>query len=218
MRGIARDLAEGPRHAQATSGHAGQGWFCLADHGALAFDGDTSPARYSSAAIFVVSATGRRPTGWRGLMAIGLRPISALVDITNYVTYAFSRPLHVFDADRVRGDIQVRLARPGETIAALDGRTYQLDPEMTVIADDEAPSSSAASWGASARAQRRDRQCLSRGGAVRSGAHRRHRTALGIQSDARYRFERGVDLAFIQGAEIATRMILDLCAARLPSW
>ena len=63
----------------------------------------------------------------RRLKAIGLRPISALVDITNYITFAYGRPLHVFDADKVKGNIRARLARDGEEIAALDGKTYALD-------------------------------------------------------------------------------------------
>jgi phenylalanyl-tRNA synthetase beta chain len=71
----------------------------------------------------------------RRLKAIGLRPISALVDITNFVTYDLGRPLHVFDADKLAGDLTMRLARPGETIAALDGKTYTLDGETVVIAD-----------------------------------------------------------------------------------
>src|SRR5690606_25807051 len=69
------------------------------------------------------------------LRAIGLRPINALVDITNFLTYDRNRPLHVFDATKVRGDLVVRRARPGETLAALDGRTYSLDEDMCVIAD-----------------------------------------------------------------------------------
>ena len=73
------------------------------------------------------------------LRAIGLRPISALVDITNYITYTYARPLHVFDADKVAGAIHARLARDGETIEALDGKTYTLHSEVTVIADDNGP-------------------------------------------------------------------------------
>ena len=136
-------------------------------------------------------------------MAIGLRPISALVDITNYMTYAFSRPLHVFDADRIRGDIHVRLARPGETIAALDGRTYALDPEMTVIADDEAAESIGGVIGGERSGCTDETVNVFLEAAlfdpVRTAATGRK---LGIQSDARYRFERGVDPAFVlTGAE-----------------
>ena len=71
----------------------------------------------------------------RRLKAIGLRPISALVDITNFVTFDLNRPLHVFDAEKLTGDLVMRQARDGEQILALDGKTYTLDPSMTVIAD-----------------------------------------------------------------------------------
>jgi len=73
------------------------------------------------------------------LRAIGLRPISALVDITNWLTFDLGRPLHVFDADKVSGDLTMRFARAGEKIEALDERTYTLDDGMIVIADDNGP-------------------------------------------------------------------------------
>src|SRR5205814_1201256 len=70
----------------------------------------------------------------RRLKAIGLRPISALVDITNLVTFDLNRPLHVFDARKLSGDLVMRQARDGEAILALDGKTYMLDPSVAVIA------------------------------------------------------------------------------------
>ncbi len=70
------------------------------------------------------------------LMAIGLRPISALVDITNYMTFDQGRPMHVFDAAKVKGNLVVRRAKEGETVLALDGREYKLTPNNVVIADD----------------------------------------------------------------------------------
>src|SRR6188508_3279861 len=72
------------------------------------------------------------------LKAVGLRPISALVDVTNLVAHDRGRPLHVFDAAKLKGNMRARLAKPGEKMLALDGKTYTLDGEMTVIADDEA--------------------------------------------------------------------------------
>ena len=149
----------------------------------------------------------------RRLRAIGLRPISALVDITNFITHAYARPLHVFDAAKVEGAIHARLAQDGETLAALDGKTYRLDPEMTVIADDSGPVGIGGIIGGEATG------CTSATTEVflEAALFDPIRTAatgrkLGIVSDARYRFERGVDPAFVQaGAEIATRMILDLC-------
>jgi phenylalanyl-tRNA synthetase beta chain len=150
----------------------------------------------------------------RRLKAIGLRPISALVDITNYVTFAFGRPLHVFDADTVKGDaITARRARDGETIAALDGRTYTLDPAITVIADAVEAEGIAGIMGGEASGCSEATTNVFLEAAwfdpIQTAAAGRK---LGIQSDARYRFERGVDPAFVRhGAEIATRMILDLC-------
>ncbi len=215
VRGIARDLAaKGLGTLKPLDVRPVPGNFISPVAVRLAFDGDRSPCPLFVGRYFRGVRNGPSPD-WlaRRLMAIGLRPISALVDITNYITYAFSRPLHVFDADRIRGDIQVRLARPGETIAALDGRTYELDPEVTVIADEESAESIGGIMGGE-RSGCTDETVnvfleVALFDPVRTAASGRK---LAIQSDARYRFERGVDPAFvIPGAEIATGMILDIC-------
>jgi phenylalanyl-tRNA synthetase beta chain len=215
VRGIARDLAaKGLGTLKPLDVRPVQGSFISPVAVRLAFDGDTSPCPLFVGRYFRGVINGPSPD-WlaRRLMAIGLRPISALVDITNYITYAFSRPLHVFDADRIRGNIQVRLARPGETIAALDGRTYELDPAVTVIADEEGAESIGGIMGGERSGCTDDTVNVFLEAAlfdpVRTAASGRK---LAIQSDARYRFERGVDPAFvIPGAEIATGMILDIC-------
>jgi phenylalanyl-tRNA synthetase beta chain len=147
------------------------------------------------------------------LKAIGLRPISALVDITNYITYSYGRPLHVFDADKIKGSIHARLARRGEYLRALDGKTYWLDPSMTVIADERRPESLGGIIGGeeSGCSEKTVNVFLESAyfDALRTAATGRK---LGVQSDARYRFERGVDPAFTQtGAELGTQMILELC-------
>jgi phenylalanyl-tRNA synthetase beta chain len=149
----------------------------------------------------------------RDLRAVGLRPISALVDITNYVTLSFARPLHVFDADKVHGDIHARLARGGEEIAALDGKTYTLDGTMTVIADEDGPEAIGGVMGGEPSGCTADTVNVFLEAAwfdpVRTATTGRK---LGIQSDARFRFERGVDPAFVEkGAQIATALILDIC-------
>jgi phenylalanyl-tRNA synthetase beta chain len=149
----------------------------------------------------------------RQLKAIGLRPISTLVDITNYITFTYARPLHVFDADKTHGNISARPAKDGETIVALDGKTYTLTNQMTVIADEQGPEAIGGIMGAEASG------CSDATTNVflESAWFNPQSTAatarkLSINSDARYRFERGVDPAFTQtGAEIATRMILELC-------
>src|SRR6202040_2626745 len=104
---------------------------------------------------------GPSPEWLRGrLESIGLRPISALVDITNFLTFDLNRPLHVFDAGRLAGDLTVRLARSGETLLALNGQEYALDPEITAIA---APAGVQSLGGGSRRAAPKARpRCLSR--------------------------------------------------------
>lgn len=147
------------------------------------------------------------------LRAIGLRPISALVDITNFVTYDLNRPLHVFDADKVSGDLVMRLARADEEIAALDGRTYQLDPEMVVIADDTGAHGIGGIMGGEASSCTETTRTVFLEVAlfdpVRVAVTGRK---LGILSDARYRFERGIDpRSAVWGVEVAARLIADLC-------
>jgi len=147
------------------------------------------------------------------LRAIGLRPISALVDITNLVTIDRARPLHVFDADSLAGGIHVRLARAGESLDALDDKTYELDAEMTVIADDDGPVALAGIIGGTPTGCTGETVNVFLEAAyfdpVRTATTGRK---LQIDSDARYRFERGVDRAGTQpGAEVATRLILELC-------
>jgi phenylalanyl-tRNA synthetase beta chain len=147
------------------------------------------------------------------LKAIGLRPISALVDITNFFTFALNRPLHVFDAGKVKGDLRIHAAAGGETLLALDGKTYRLAAGMMVISDDHGPGSLAGIMGGEASG------CTDATTDVfLESAYWDPITiattgrALKITSDARYRFERGVDPAFtLPGLEAATAMILDLC-------
>jgi phenylalanyl-tRNA synthetase beta chain len=147
------------------------------------------------------------------LAAIGLRPISTLVDITNLVTVDLGRPLHVFDARKLQGDLRLRFAHPGEQLEALDGRTYALEPGMTVIADDSGAISLGGIMGGESTGCTAETVDVVLEVAlfdpVRTAATGRR---LGIESDARARFERGVDPAMVlPGTEYATRLILELC-------
>ncbi|MCB9949076.1 MAG: phenylalanine--tRNA ligase subunit beta [Rhodospirillaceae bacterium] len=165
----------------------------------------------------------------RRLLAVGLRPISALVDITNFFTLDRARPLHVFDVHKLSGGIVVRLSRPGEEVAALNDRTYTLADGMTVIADHDAALGLGGIIGGEPSSVTDETTDVFLEAAlfdpVRTAATGRR---LGIESDARYRFERGVDPdAVLRGAEAATRMILELCggepselviAGRVPDW
>ena len=147
------------------------------------------------------------------LRAIGLRPISALVDITNYVTFDRGRPLHVFDAAKVKGALQVRRARAGESVLALDGKTYALDDSMVVIADDDGVESIAGVMGGEhSGCDENTRDVLVESARWDPPNIAQTGRKLGIVTDARYRFERGVDPDFcVPGAELATHLIVDLC-------
>ena len=147
------------------------------------------------------------------LTSIGLRPINALVDITNYMTFDRGRPLHVFDASKVKGDIVVRRAKAGETLLALDGRTYTLDDKVCVIADDNGVESLAGIMGGEASGCSPETTDVLIESAVWNEINiAQSGRKLGINSDARYRFERGVDQNFmLPGLEMATRLVLELC-------
>ncbi|MDZ7710127.1 MAG: phenylalanine--tRNA ligase subunit beta [Roseovarius sp.] len=147
------------------------------------------------------------------LRAIGLRPISALVDITNFFTYDRNRPLHVFDADKVAGDLRVHRTKGGETLVGLDEKTYEFGPGHVVISDDTGIESIAGIMGGLATGCTDETVNVFLEAAVwdRIGIAMTGR-ALKINSDARYRNERGIDPAFNDEAlDLATQMILDLC-------
>lgn len=147
------------------------------------------------------------------LEAVGLRPISALVDITNLITYDRARPLHVFDAARLTGGIHVRFGRAGESIEGLDGKTHAVDEQMIVVADDAGPLGLGGIVGGVASSVT--------GETVDVFVEAAHFDALtiaatgrrlGVVTDARHRFERGVDpQSALEGIELATRLILELC-------
>ena len=147
------------------------------------------------------------------LRAIGLRPISALVDITNFFTYDRNRPLHVFDADKVQGDLRVHRTQGGETLTGLDEKDYSFAPGMVVISDDQGIESIGGIMGGLATGATGETVNVFLEAAlwdhVQIAATGR---GLKINSDARYRNERGIDPAFnMDGLDLATQMILDLC-------
>lgn len=214
--GIARDLAaKGLGRLKPLDAKKTEGSFDSPIKVSLDFpDGDTRPCPLFVGRYIRGVKNGPSPE-WlqRRLKAIGLRPISALVDITNYITFAYGRPLHVFDAGKVEGNIRARAAKDGETLEALDNKTYTLSAGMTVIADDAGPEAIAGIIGGTTSGCTDETVNVFLEAAyfdpLKTAATGRK---LGITSDARYRFERGVDPAFTPlGAEIATRMILELC-------
>jgi phenylalanyl-tRNA synthetase beta chain len=147
------------------------------------------------------------------LTSIGLRPINRLVDITNFLSFDRARPLHVFDAKKINGAISVRRARPGESLQALDGRTYRLDENIVVVADAHGVESLAGIMGGEASGCDDATTDVLIESALWDPANiARSGRQLGIVSDARYRFERGIDPAFtLPGLDDATALVLELC-------
>lgn len=149
----------------------------------------------------------------RRLKSVGLRPISALVDITNYMTIAYGRPLHVYDAKKLRGAIHVRAAAEGETLSALNDKSYTLSTDMGVIADDSGVIGLGGIIGGTSTCVDENTvdvflECAYFSAQQISKTAR----ALAIDTDARSRFERGIDPDFmLRATDIVTQLIIDLC-------
>jgi len=147
------------------------------------------------------------------LLAIGLRPINALVDVTNYMTFDQGRPLHVFDAAKVKGNLTVRRAVEGEKVLALDTREYTLSPANVVIADDNGIESIGGIMGGEHSGCDENTVDVLIESALWDPMNiAKSGRALGIITDARYRFERGVDPEYmVAGLERATQLVVDIC-------
>ena len=232
VRGIARDLAAaGIGRLLPLDTSAVPGRFESPIDVKLDFSADTADACPMFVGRFVRGIVNGPSPDWlrRKLLAIGLRPISTLVDITNYVTYDLGRPLHVFDGDKVAGDLRVHLARTDDRLVALDGKRYEIDPEVCAISDD----TGVLSLGGIMGGEQSGCTAATRNVFIEAALFDPLRTAasgrrLGILSDARFRFERGVDPEFVvTGMEIATRLVMELCggepsglvvAGSVPPW
>jgi phenylalanyl-tRNA synthetase beta chain len=149
----------------------------------------------------------------RRLNLIGLRPISSLVDITNYVTFDLGRPLHVYDADKLSGNLTIRKAQQNEKCKTLDEKEYSLSSEMIVISDDKNLHGIGGVMGGLDSGCSADTKNVFLEVALFNPINiTKTGRKLNLQSDARYRFERGVDSTSIEwGVDIASEMILDLC-------
>jgi phenylalanyl-tRNA synthetase beta chain len=211
VRGIARDLAAaglGTLKPLAVQPVAGEG----EAPDVRTEDRDGCPAFYAQA---VAGVTNGESPDWlrRRLTAIGQKPISALVDITNYVSIDLGRPLHVYDRARLSGGLVARKAQDGEQVVALNGKTYTLDATMTVIADAAEVHDIAGIMGGERSGVTTATTDVLIECAFFDPDHiARTGQKLLLTSDARQRFERGVDPAFLDdGLAIATRLVLDLC-------
>lgn len=151
------------------------------------------------------------------LRAIGLRPINALVDVTNYIAYDRGRPLHVYDADKLSGTVRARVGAKGESFKALDGNLYEVDERMCVIADDQGVLGlGGIMGGAREGCTEATTHVLIECAYFDPGRTAETGRRTGINSDARYRFERGVDPAFLsQGLDQAVALVLDMCGGEV---
>ncbi|RFC69269.1 MULTISPECIES: phenylalanine--tRNA ligase subunit beta [Mesorhizobium] len=215
IHGIARDLAAsglGKLKEKPIAAIKGEG-ACPVK---VALDFGDTPSLCRGFALRLVRGVKNGPSPkWlqQRLLAIGLRPINALVDITNYLTFDRGRPLHVFDAAKVAGNLTVRRAKDGETVLALDQREYTLTPEMCVIADENGVESIAGIMGGEHSGSDEGTTDVLIESALWEPLNiARTGRALGIITDARYRFERGVDPEFmVPGIDLATQLVLDFC-------
>ncbi len=221
VRGIARDLAAAglgtlrPLHEvyrlDSLAPVAGEGPAPdVATH-----DPEGCPAFYAQAVSGV--ANGPAPQWMRDrLRAIGQKPISALVDITNFVSIDLGRPLHVYDRAKLSGPLVARLATDGEEVLALNGKTYTLDSSMTVIADDSMVHDIGGIMGGEHSGVSDQTTNVLIECAYFTPEHiARTGQKLTLTSDARQRFERGVDPAFLDdGLAIATNLVLAICGGQ----
>lgn len=213
--GVARDLAAaGLGELMAPKVKPVEGTFPAPVKVTLEF-GETSPL-CPAFALRVVKGVKNGPSPqWLQdrLRAIGLRPINALVDITNFMTFDRNRPLHVFDLKKVSGNLVVRRSKGGETLLALDGKTYTLDEGMCVIADDKGVESLAGIMGGEESGCDEATTDVVIESALWDPINIAHTgRRLGINSDARFRFERGIDPAFtLPGLDLATHLVLEIC-------
>lgn len=216
VRGIARDLAAKGLGRLRPLGEVVAHLPALAPQGAgpdvRVEDAEGCPAFYARAVRGVKNGPSPEWLQQR-LQAVGQKPISALVDITNFVMLGLGRPLHVYDMASLKGALVARKAKPGEEVLALNGKSYTLDPTMTVIADEVAAHDIGGIMGGEhSGAQDGTTDVLIECAYFTPESIARTGQKLNLTSDARARFERGVDPAFLdEGLDIATRLVVALC-------
>ncbi len=220
VRGIARDLAAAGlgtmKPEKAISGV--EGGFPSPVDVKLEFSKETRDACPVFAARYIKDVENGPSPAWlqNRLKAVGLRPINALVDVTNYISQDRGRPLHVYDADKISGAVRARLGKAGEKFMGLDGREHAVDEQMCVIADDKGPLGLGGVIGGEASGSTEATKNV----LIECAWFDPLRTAAtgrktGLVTDARYRFERGVDpYSVLPGLDLATQMILKLCGGK----
>ncbi len=154
------------------------------------------------------------------ILALGLRPISAVVDITNYVMFDLNRPLHAYDLDKIKKSIKVRNSIKGEKLTALDNKTYTLKENMCVIADEEgALGLGGIIGGVRSGTELETKNILIESAYFDPGITRKTAKELEINSDAKFRFERGIDPQSVkEGLEMSARLIVDICGGEVSNF
>ena len=220
IRGIARDLAAAGlgKLKENTLIKSIEGTFDSPVKWEKDFNGDMEYICPGVAGRYFKNVTNKESPAWlqQRLKGIGLRPISALVDITNYITYDLGRPLHVYDADKINGNLKMRYAKENEDCLTLDEEKRKCTKDMIVISDDKQLHGIGGVMGGLDSGCSLDTKNVFLEVALfdpisvtKTGRY------LKLQSDARYRFERGVDPTSIEwGVQAATKMILDLCGGK----
>ena len=164
---------------------------------------------------FIKNITNKESPDWlkNKLIALGLKPISAVVDITNYVMFDLNRPLHAYDADKINKEIIVRNAKDGEAFEALDNKKYKLKKGMCVISDKSGVLGLGGIIGGTNTSTEFDtKNILLEAAYFSPSSIRKTARDLNINTDAKYRFERGIDPNSIkEGLELATELILKIC-------
>ena len=168
---------------------------------------------------YIKNITNRESPEWlkNKLITIGLKPISAVVDITNYVMFDLNRPLHAYDADKITKEIIVRNAKEGETFEALDKKKYKLKNDMCVISDKSGVLGLGGIIGGTTTSTELDtKNILLEAAYFKPSSIRKTARLLNINTDAKYRFERGIDPNSIkEGLELASELILKICGGEV---
>jgi phenylalanyl-tRNA synthetase beta chain len=164
---------------------------------------------------YIKNITNKESPEWlkNKLIALGLKPISAVVDITNYVMFDLNRPLHAYDADKITEEVTIRNAKEGEMFEALDNKKYKLKKDMCVISDKSGVLGLGGIIGGTITSTKLDTKNIFLEAAYFTPSSiRKTARALNINTDAKYRFERGIDPNSIkEGLELATELILKIC-------
>jgi phenylalanyl-tRNA synthetase beta chain len=167
---------------------------------------------------YIKNITNKESPEWlqKKLISLGLKPISAVVDITNYVMFDLNRPLHAYDADKIDKEIIVRNAKAGEIFEALDNKKYKLQKDMCVISDkSDVLGLGGIIGGVTTSTELKTKNILLEAAYFSPSSIRRTARALNINTDAKYRFERGIDPNSVkEGLELATELILKICGGQ----